>query len=108
MSAQAAAAALPSRAESLAQLMALRDELVRSTSAGRFHDAASREWRKLPTNWRMALLLMAGVGDDMADMELLAERRFSEFSEEERQNLRWMARSAKTHLGAVVALAALD
>ncbi len=89
-------------------LRVLRGDMVPTTSQGRFHDAASREWRKLPTNWRMALLLMAGVGGDMADMETLAERRFSEFSAEELQNLRWMARSAKAHLGAVVALAALD
>ena len=46
------------------KLSALRDEFVRIASDGRFVDSASREWRGIPMNWRMALVLMAGLGDE--------------------------------------------
>ena len=88
------------------KLSALRDEFVRIASDGRFVDSASREWRGIPMNWRMALVLMAGLGDEAESPAILASREWREMPPPEREALRAMVRSAKRHLGGLTALAA--
>lgn len=88
------------------KLSALRDEFVRIASDGRFVDSASREWRGIPMNWRMALVLMAGLGDEAESPASLASREWREMPPPEREALRGMVRSAKRHLGGLTALAA--
>lgn len=92
--------------DELARLMTLRDEFVALATRGRFNDSASREWRRLPMNWRMALLLIAGIGQDHDNLADLAERDWLEMPPPERDELRSIVRSAKKHLGALYALAA--
>lgn len=94
------------RAQHKARLMTLRDEFVHINSMGRFHDAASREWRKLPHTWRATLLLVAGVGVDVDDLNTLASRDWQELPPPERDDVRGVVRSAKRHLGRLTALAA--
>lgn len=96
----------PAPPEQLKKLMALRDEFVQIKSAGRFVDSASREWRELPHNWRMALLMLAGVGLEVDDMSTLASRNWQEFPEPERIALKSTIRLGKHHLRRVTALAA--
>ena len=96
----------PPTAEELEKLMGLRDEFAKIASAGRFNDAASREWRELPHNWRMALLMVAGVGTNVDELSVLASRGWRELPEPERSPLRAMFRTGKHHLGRVTALAA--
>lgn len=88
------------------KLMALRDEFVRLATDGRFVDAASREWRGIPLVWRMALVMMAGAGDDTDSLESLAARDWREMPPPERESLRGIVRGAKKHLGRLTALAA--
>lgn len=88
------------------RLLRLRDELVASSSNGRYNDAASREWRELPSNWRMALLLIAGIGDGVEDLGTLASRSWQEMPPPEQEKLRGVVRDAKKHLVRLVALAA--
>lgn len=93
------------KANEMPRLMKLRDEFVRLASAGRFHDAASREWRELPHNWRMALLMVAGIGNDVDSLSTLASRSWRELPEAERIAMRVVIRTGKRHLGGVTALA---
>lgn len=99
-------ALVPPSPEQLEKLMALRDEFVQIKSAGRFVDAAAREWRELPSNWRMALLLVAGVGLEVDNMATLASRNWQEFPEPERVAIKHAIRVGKRSLGRVTALAA--
>ena len=94
------------RNEHVNKLAALRDEFVRIASDGRFVDSASREWRGIPMNLRMALVLMAGLGGKAESPAILAEREWREMPPPEREALRAMVRSAKRHLGGLTALAA--
>ena len=94
------------RNEHVNKLAALRDEFVRIATDGRFVDSASREWRGIPMNWRMALVLMAGLGDEAESPAILASREWREMPPPEREALRGMVRSAKRHLGGLTALAA--
>ena len=94
------------RFENVNKLAALRDEFVRIATDGRFVDSASREWRGIPMNWRMALVLMAGLGVETESIESLASRDWREMPPPEREALRSMVRSAKRHLGGLTALAA--
>ena len=94
------------RHEHINKLAALRDEFVRIATDGRFVDSASREWRGIPMNWRMALVLMAGLGDEAESPAILASREWREMPPPEREALRAMVRSAKRHLGRLTALAA--
>jgi hypothetical protein len=57
-------------------------------------------------NWRMALVLMAGLGDEAESPASLASREWREMPPPEREALRAMVRSAKRHLGGLTALAA--
>ncbi|GEM_PF-1316894 len=102
----AVATTAPPSAEHLKKLMALRDDFVQISSGGRFVDSASREWRELPHNWRMALLMLAGVGLEVDDMSTLASRNWQEFPEPERIALKSTIRLGKHHLCRVTALAA--
>jgi hypothetical protein len=94
------------RNEHLRRQAELRDEFVRIASDGRFVDAASREWRGIPMVWRMALVMMAGAGDDTESLENLAARDWREMPPPERESLRGIVRGAKKHLGRLTALAA--
>lgn len=95
----------PAPADVQARLLALRDEFVQIASGGRFTDAASREWRGLPHNWRMALMLIAGVGQE-DDLGTLASRNWQELPPTEREQVQGVVRSAKKYLSRLVALAA--
>jgi hypothetical protein len=101
-----AARPVPPPADVLAQLMKLRDEMTQSASNGRFYDAASREWRRLPVMWRVALLMIAGIGADVEHLYTLADRNWQELPPPEREELRGVVRDAKKHLGGLTALAA--
>ena len=94
------------RNEHVNKLAALRDEFVRIASDGRFVDCASREWRGIPMNWRMALVLMAGLGDEAESPASLASREWREMPPPEREAVRGIVRGAKRHLGGLTALAA--
>ena len=94
------------RNEHVNKLAALRDEFVRIATDGRFVDSASREWSGIPMNWRMALVLMAGLGDEAESPAIQASREWREMPPPEREALRAMVRSAKRHLGGLTALAA--
>jgi hypothetical protein len=97
--------ACPSKAEMLERLVALRDEFVELASKGRYTDALSREWRELPHNWRMALLMVAGIGTNVDSLSTLASRSWNEFPEPERIAVRVVIRTGKRHLGGITALA---
>ncbi len=104
--AQGVLAAEPAKGKVLADLMRVRDEYAQIATRGRFKDAASREWGAIPLNWRMNLLLVAGIGVDADDLELLARRRWDLFTPHERNQLRMEIRSGKRALAHLVALAA--
>lgn len=89
----------------LARLAELQDEFVRIATEGRFVSAAAAEWAELPMRWRMALLLMAGVGDDESDLATLASRSWREMPPREREEIRFVCRDGKKHLGQLLALA---
>ena len=93
-----------SRQECMQRLARVRDELVSAASGGRFCDAAGREWSLLPVSIRMALLLLAGVGD--GDLPELAAKRWQEFAPQERDALRAEVRMAKRAFAGLSALAA--
>jgi hypothetical protein len=101
-----AAKPVPPPADVLAKLMKLRDEMTHSVSNGRFYDAAAREWRGLPVMWRVALLMIAGIGADVENLYTLADRNWQELPPPEREELRTVVRDAKRHLGQLTALAA--
>lgn len=94
------------RNEHRQKLTVLRDEFVRIATDGRFVDSASREWRGIPMVWRMALVMMAGAGDDTESLESLAARDWREMPPPEREALRGIVRGAKRHLCGLTALAA--
>jgi len=88
------------------KLAKLRDEFVRLSSQGRYNDAASREWSLLPFEWRIVLLMLAGVGGVKASPELqaLAGRAWSEMPDAEREAVRSVVRN---HVPSVARLRAL-
>lgn len=88
------------------RLLQLRDEFVMRANNGRFVDAAGSEWNKLPTMWRMTLLLVAGIGADVEHLDVLAAREWREMPEPEREAVRASVRACKKHIGALQALAA--
>ena len=96
----------PAEGDVLKQLMKLRDEAMQRASKGRYYDAASREWQKLPVMWRVALLMLAGIGADVEHLYTLAERNLQELPPPEREELRSVVRDAKRHLSGLTALAA--
>lgn len=87
-------------------LGALRDGFVQRLSHGRYADAAGREWSQLPRSWRMALLMMGGVGEDVDSLDTMAMRTWEEIPEHEQAEVRSMVRGAKKHLLHLTALAA--
>ena len=96
----------PASGDVLNHLMKLRDEAMQRASKGRYYDAASREWQRLPVMWRVALLMLAGIGADVEHLYTLAERNWQELPPPEREELRSVVRDAKRHLGGLAALAA--
>lgn len=57
------------------RLMELRDDAVKAASRGRWSDAESMEWAKLPEKHRALLLLMSGFnGGDYEELALAACR----------------------------------
>ncbi|NMM75535.1 hypothetical protein B2J88_11855 [Rhodococcus sp. SRB_17] len=89
-----------------ARLMGLRDEYVQLSSRGRYVDAAAREWRQLPISWRMSMLMMGGVGQDVDSLGTLALRDWHEMPPHEQAEVRGVVRGAKKHLLRLTALAA--
>lgn len=87
--------------------MQLRDEFVSLASNGRFNDAASREWSTLPEDWRLVLLLLAGIGGVKAPPSLqnLARRAWHEMPPAEREALRLVVRHGAPRLARLRALA---
>ena len=100
-----AAKPVPPPADVLAQLMKLRDEMTHNNSGGRHVDAAGSEWAGLPQEWRMAFLLLAGVGRE-DDLATLATRSWQKMPPAERAEVRAVVRAGKRHMGRLVALAA--
>ena len=96
----------PASGDVLHHLMKLRDEAMQRASKGRYYDAAEREWQTLPVMWRVALLMLAGIGADMEHLYTLADRNWQELPPPEREELRAVVRDAKKHLGGLTALAA--
>ena len=96
----------PAEGDVLVRLMKLRDEAMQRASKGRYYDAAEREWQKLPVMWRVALLMLAGIGADVEHLYTLAERNWQELPPPEREELRSVVRDAKRHLSGLTALAA--
>lgn len=96
----------PPTAEQLEKLLALRDDFVQIVSAGRFVDSASREWREAPHNWRMALLMLAGVGLEVDNLAGLASRNWQEFPGPEQRRIKATIRAGRHHLSRMTALAA--
>ncbi len=85
--------------------MRLRDEFVQIASQGKYLDAASQEWRELPSNWRMALVLLAGIGTE-TDLSTLASRAWLEIPPPERDEIKSVVRFGKRYFARVTALAA--
>lgn len=100
-----AAKPVPPPADVLARLMELRDEMTHNNSGGRHADAAGREWAGLPQEWRMAFLLLAGVGRE-DDLATLATRSWQKMPPAERAEVRAVVRAGKRHMSRLVALAA--
>lgn len=96
----------PVAREHIERLMQLRDEFVMLASNGRFIDAAGREWSRLPSTWRMTLLLVAGIGVDVEHLDVLAGREWREMPEPERAAVRATVRDCKRNVCALYALAA--
>lgn len=89
------------------RLAALRDEMQARATQGRFTSAAAREWETLPTEWRMALLLIGEVGDE-ADVAELSRRSWKELPHTEREAVRMAVRCGRRHIGRLRAIAAQD
>ena len=85
-----------SRSASLKRLFDLRNEYVEVVSGGRYMDAASAEWKRIPLEWRVLLVMKAGMGSDHQSLESLAQRNWLEIPPPERDELRLQVRVAKT------------
>lgn len=88
------------------RLATLRDEFVKLSTHGKYHSAAAAEWKGLPMEWRIVLLMVAGVGADADDLSPLAARNWQEFPPPERDAIRSTVRHAKKHVATLTALAA--
>lgn len=95
-----------SRGTALDRLFVLRNELVEAVSDGHFADAASREWKRLPLDWRKAFLVKAGIGMGVADLAPLASRSWQEFPPPERDEIRKVIREARALVPKLFALGA--
>jgi hypothetical protein len=91
-----------------ARLMKLRDEFVALSSQGRYTDAASREWSELPMEWRIVLMMLAGVPGARVDNALreLSQRSWNELPPAEREALRAVVRVGVPRVSRLRALAA--
>ncbi|WP_295548626.1 hypothetical protein [uncultured Pseudacidovorax sp.] len=92
----------------LNKIMKLRDEFAVLASNGRFNDAASREWSGLPLEWRVVLLILAGLGDVKPSPSLmaLAGRSWAEMPPPEREAVRAVVRVRVPSVARLRALAA--
>ena len=95
---------LTSRDEALLRLCELSDEYTTLATEGRFHDSASREWKGIPLNWRSNLLLRAGVGTGLEELDVLASRNWREMPPAERNAVATVLREAKQCFKGLVAL----
>lgn len=100
-----AVARRPALPAELQRFMRLRDEFVQIASQGKYLDAASQEWCELPSNWRMALVLLAGIGTE-TDLSTLASRAWLEIPPPERDEIKSVVRFGKRYFVRVTALAA--
>lgn len=78
---------------------------LRNYAAGAFVDAARNEWASLNERWRMAMLLLAGVGGD-EELPVLAAKSWRTFADHEQQALRSACVEGLHYLGRANALAA--
>ena len=97
---------ISTRDEALQRLSVLSDEFTTQATGGRFNDSASREWKSIPLNWRSNLLLRAGVGTSLGELDVLASRNWAEMPPPEREAVRSALREAKQHFKGLVALTA--
>ena len=79
----------------------LRDEYTQLATRGRQSDSESREWSGLSVGHRMAMLLLAGVDGDLAD---LATRDWRELPGPEREAIKSEVRAAKAAFSRMVSL----
>jgi len=99
---------LGTRDANLRRIFQLRNEYVEIVSAGHFADAASREWKRIPLDWRKAFLVKAGIGMDVTDLTPLASRSWQEFPPPERDAVRSVIREVRTLVPKLCALGARE
>lgn len=85
------------------QLAQLRRAYRKKTGVG-YVDAENQEWFRIPRELRRAILLMARVRGDLAE---LAERDWRETPPTERAAIKYTVRAMKRHMTGAVALASL-
>ena len=77
---------------------------LRNYAAGAFVDAARNEWASLIERWRMAMLLLAGVGGD-EELPVLAAQSWRKLADHQQESLRSACVVGLHHLGRANALA---
>lgn len=87
--------------KALHKLHALRDEFVRLSTGGRWHDAASKEWAGVSQDHRVFIMLLAGMD---GDLDVLAGRAWREFTPPEREAISAQIRSTRRAFSHVTAL----
>lgn len=107
----AAALAAERAQEAREKLRVQRDELLESATGGMYRDKASQEWREMPVQWRMALLMLAGMGGPAAvraglQLQLLALRNWRELPPAERDAVSSIVRIGRPHIARLIALSA--
>ena len=78
--------------EARERLRILRDGLLQKASAGRWHDAESKEWSHIGHEQRVMLMMLAGID---GDLDALAARAWREFTPPERSAIKSEVRTAK-------------
>lgn len=95
---------LPPREAALMRLFEQRNEIVEDLSEGYYADAHSREWKRIPLDWRKAFLVKAGIGMDVTDLTPLASRSWQEFPPPERDAVRAVIREVRAIVPKLFAL----
>ncbi|WP_284336738.1 hypothetical protein [Comamonas sp. NoAH] len=87
--------------EARERLRILRDRLLQKASAGRWHDAESKEWSHIGHEQRVMLMMLAGID---GDLDALAARAWREFTPPERAAIKSEIRAARRTFSRVAAL----
>jgi hypothetical protein len=87
--------------QALRKIPGLRDEFVRLSTGGRWHDAASKEWAGVSRDHRVFIMLLAGMD---GDLDVLAGRAWREFTPPEREAISAQIRSTRRAFSAVTAI----